>query len=116
MKKLWVSLLAMLLTFALLIGAWAEVVVEETDATEIEEYEWEEVPEEVEEFTIGDESLVNEEILEGEEASAFTESEEYADFVWDGAEEEVVIATKPAMGIVQTTDNYTEYTNDTTFS
>ena len=54
MKKLWVSLLAMLLTFALLIGAWAEGL--EIELTEGEE-EWEEyVPEEevteVEEFEL----------------------------------------------------------------
>ena len=58
MKKLWVSLLAMLLTCALLLGAWAEVVMEDVGVSE-EELFTEPVEEEVtevEEFALGEDS------------------------------------------------------------
>ena len=62
MKKLWVSLLAMLLTCALLIGAWAEEMeIEWIEGEEWEEYAPEEAVEEVEEFELQTE--------EGEEES-----------------------------------------------
>ncbi len=92
MKKLWVSLLAMLLACAMLVGAWAEI----GDVSEAIEQE---VPE-VEEFALGEEpaeavaeEAVAEEAAEPEDAEP--EDAEPEDAEPEDSEEELASATVP---------------------
>ncbi len=106
MKKLWVSLLAMLLAGALLLGAWAEAVVEDGVFYE-EEYEWEEAPEEVEEFTIGDAVLEDEESSGDEDTSIPVGSDRYAGFAWD--EEDSYESEDGAFMVMAAPQSYNTY-------
>ena len=87
MKKWMASLLATLMLLTMLFGAWAE---DENDLPntvangneETDEYIPQEVPEEIEEFELGEEEL-GEDTLEIEyENTTSTEASEYADIEW----------------------------------
>ena len=108
MRKLWTSLLATLLAFTMLCGAWAEELPAAQDV-EMEEYVPVETPEELDEFELGEGDLGEEGVDAEYESAMADEFSQFSDIEWgtEGTvDPDAAGADTPAMGNV-TIGDYT---------